>query len=290
MLVVGAAGQLGEAMAAHFSSRRSTVALTRRELELADAAATRQMVREIAPAVLVNCSGFNQVDAAESRQDDAIEANALAVGTLARAAREVGATFVHYSSDFVFDGETDRPYREDDPPHPRSVYAASKLMGEWLAADAPLHYVLRVESLFGGVSKRKSSLDRIIDSIAVSGPVRVFVDRVVSPSFVWDIVAATQAILDRRLAPGIYHCVNSGAATWHDVAVEVQRQLGTDALLVPVSMADVSLPAARPRYCALSNDKLRAAGVTLPAWQEALTRALNERAATTTPSPSTHSH
>ena len=108
---------------------------------------------------------------------------------------------MHYSSDFVFDGESNRPYREDDRPNPRSVYAASKLLGEWFAADARSHYVLRVESLFGGLERRKGSLDKIIESIDAGQPVRAFTDRVVSPSYVWDVAEATTALLRSRPAP-----------------------------------------------------------------------------------------
>ena len=140
-----------------------------------------------------------------------MEANAFAVLTLARAAADVDAVLVHYSSDFVFDGAIDRPYTESDRPAPQSVYAASKLLGEWFAAETPSHYVLRVESLFGGVALRKSSLDRIIDAVVAGGPVKAFVDRVVSPSYAWDVVEATRAMLEARPPAGLYHCVNTGA-------------------------------------------------------------------------------
>ena len=235
------------------------------------------MVSELQPRAIVNCVGYNQVDKAEQDAPTVLEVNAFAVLTLARAAAAANATLVHYSSDFVFDGETDRPYREDDPTGPRSVYAASKLIGEWFAAEAPHHYILRVESLFGGVGPRKSSLDRIIESIAAETTVRVFVDRIVSPSYAVDVAHATVRLLRAAPAPGIYHCVNSGAASWKDVADEVRRQLGSRAPLEPITLDDVKLPAARPRFCALSNEKLRAAGVEMPTWQDALTRALEPK-------------
>lgn len=280
MLILGAAGQLGETMAASFAGQRPTVALTRAHLDLTKANDVRHAIGDLEPGAIVNCAGYNQVDDAEEDARTALEANAFAVRTLAAAAAATGSVLVHFSSDFVFDGETDRPYGEEDRPNPRSVYAASKLLGEWFAADAPSHYVLRVESLFGGIARRKSSLDRIIDSIEAGVSVRVFVDRIVSPSYAWDIAAATSALLRSRPPSGVYHCVNSGAASWHDVACEVRRQLGTAAALEPIRMRDVALKAARPRYCALSNDKLRRAGVAMPTWQDAIGRALQARAAT----------
>lgn len=278
MLVVGAAGQLGQVMAARCRERWTTVTLTRQDVDVTRADQVRRAVERLAPRVIINCVAYNHVDRAEEEAEAALTVNALAVRTLARAAADAGAALVHYSTDFVFDGETDRPYREDDTPQPRSVYAASKLLGEWFAADAPTHYVLRVESLFGGIGKRTSSFDRIVDQVAAGGPVRVFVDRVVSPSYAWDVADATVRLLDMGAASGLYHCVNSGAATWYEVAEEVARQLGVPATLEPIRLEDVTLPAARPRYCALSNDKLRTAGVDMPSWQDALVRDLASRA------------
>jgi dTDP-4-dehydrorhamnose reductase len=276
VVVVGAAGQLGRAMVATLGRDGALVGLTRAELDLTDAVAVAAAMHAHRPRAIVNCAGFNAVDLAEGDPVRAFEANAFAVQALARAAAEAGAAFVHFSTDFVFDGETDRPYVEDDAPEPRSTYAASKLVGEWFAADAPQHYVLRVESLFGGRERRKSSLDRVIDAVE-AGHAKVFVDRVVSPSYVWDVTAATAALLRMPPAAGVYHCVNSGAATWHELAEEVRRQMGVEATLEAIRVSEMKLPAARPRYCALSNEKLRRAGVDMPAWQDAIGRALVER-------------
>jgi dTDP-4-dehydrorhamnose reductase len=103
----------------------------------------------------------------------------------------------------------------------------------------------------------------------------VFVDRTVSPSYAWDVAAATAGVLRLRPPTGLYHCVNTGAATWHDVAAEVRRALGSTSPLDLVTLAEVPLPAPRPRFCALSNEKLQAAGVVMPTWQEALARHLS---------------
>jgi dTDP-4-dehydrorhamnose reductase len=209
VIVLGAAGQLGETIVARFGSSMPTIALTRSALDLTNAADVRRYMSDRRPRVIVNCAGYNQVDLAEDEPEAAMEANAFAVQTLARAAGEIDAVLVQYSSDFIFDGNIDRPYHEDDRPGPQSVYAASKLLGEWFAADAPAHYILRIESLFGGVSRLKSSLDRIIDAIAAGTPVRVFVDRMVSPSYAWDVADATHQLLRLRPQAGVYHCVNT---------------------------------------------------------------------------------
>lgn len=276
VLVTGGAGQLGSTLAALFAARDEVHAFGRGDLDIADGPAVERAVARVRPDVIVNCAAYNDVDGAESDAAAALEGNAFGVLRLARAAAAAGATFVHYSTDFVFDGEADRPYVESDRPRPVSTYGASKLLGEWFAADAPGAYVLRVESLFGGV-RAKSSIDRILDAMRAGQPVRVFVDRTVTPSYVDDVVAATAAILARRPEPGLYHCVNTGVTTWLGVAEEAARLLGVDARLVPVRVADVAMRARRPQYCALSGGKLAAAGIPMPSWQEALSRYLRKR-------------
>ena len=154
------------------------------------------------------------------------------------------------------------------------MYAQSKLIGEWLAADAHRHYVLRVESLFGG-PQRKSSVDRIVDAVRSGQAAPVFVDRVVSPSFVDDVSDASAFVLRTAPEPGVYHCVNSGHATWLAVGQEIVAHLGgSSALLKPISVKDVSLPAPRPQFAALDNAKLARAGYVMPTWQDAIRRYL----------------
>lgn len=278
LVVTGAGGQLGQAIVRRFRADHEVVGLPRAALDLSRHADVLRAMAAERPHVIVNCAAYTNVDGAEEDAMAALDANAFAVRSLARAAVETGAALVHYSTDFVFDGDAAQPYTEDDLPAPQSIYAQSKLLGEWLAADAPRHYVLRVESLFGGPMAR-SSIDRIIDAVSEDRDARVFVDRVVSPSYVDDVADATAALLDRQAPAGVYHCVNTGHATWHEVAVEIARLLERPApRLVPVRVADVKLRAPRPQYAALSNAKLAAAGITMPTWQDALRRHLQARA------------
>ena len=229
---------------------------------------------------MINCAAFNDVDGAESAPVAALAVNAFAPRNLARAAHDSGAVLVHYSTDFVFDGRASQPYDEMATPSPQSTYAASKLFGEWFALDAPRAYVLRVESLFGaadGWTGRVGTLDNIMAGIEAGRDVRVFTDRVVSPSYVPDIAAATRHLVLTRAAPGLYHCVNSGQATWYEVAQAAAQFLGASPTLVPVCVNDVQLKARRPQFCALSNQKLAAAGFAMPSWQDALRRWLAGR-------------
>jgi dTDP-4-dehydrorhamnose reductase len=280
VLVAGARGLLGAAIVREFGDV-DLHAFGHRELDVASDSSVAGVFARVRPDVVINCAAYNDVDRAEREPDAALRTNALGVLSLARAARGGGAILVHYSTDFVFDGEADRPYVEDDAPNPRGVYATSKLLGEWFAGDAALAYVLRVESLFGhpGPSgARRGSLGTIVDRIRAGSEVPVFVDRTVSPTYTVDVARATRELINGKVEPGLYHCVNSGAATWFDVAQEAARLIGRPLKAKPLTLAAAKLAAPRPRYCALSPGRLAAAGSVMPSWQDALARYLNSTA------------
>jgi dTDP-4-dehydrorhamnose reductase len=274
VFVTGAAGRLGTAIIDAFADC-DVEAHTRSSLDITEAAAVHAAVAAAMPSVVINCAAFNAVDEAENRPLEALAVNALAVRTLARAADAAGATLVHYGSDFVFDGHASVPYDEHAVPSPSSTYAVSKLLGDWFALDAARSFVLRVESLFGGPSGwagRRGSFDGIVEGLQHGRPVRVFTDRVVSPSYVHDVARATRHLVDSGAQPGLYHCVNSGHATWYEVAEECARVLGVTPRLEPVTLNQLSLKARRPLFCALANGKLAAAGFPMPTWRDALRR------------------
>lgn len=273
-MVTGAGGQLGTTILRAFSDR-AVIAHTHASLDVTSGEAVSWAVEAAQPDLIVNCAAFNDVDGAEDRPSDALAVNAFAVRSLARAAGDAGATLVHFGTDFVFDGTANEPYTEDVPPSPRSAYAISKLLGEWFALEAPRAFLLRVESLFGmptAWTGRRGTLEGIAQGLEQGRNVKVFTDRVVSPSYVDDVVAATRHLVDSDAPSGLYHCVNSGNATWYDVAQEMGRRLGVVPRLQPITMDQVALKAERPRFCALANGKLAAAGFPMPSWQDALER------------------
>ena len=284
VLVTGAGGQLACAVTARMSAVHQVVALTRAQLDVTRYRDVVDTVRAERPDVVINGAAYNDVDGAEDEPAAALAVNAFGVRALARAAATVDATLVHFSSDFVFDGSATEPYTETAAPNPQSAYAISKLLGEWFAPEAR-HYILRVESLFGGGlqhhahgRQRGSSLDRIADAILAGKEVRAFSDRTVTPSYVDDVVDATSALLASGAPRGLYHCVGSGMGTWLEVSSHLAAALGRSAKIIPVTMASVSLKARRPQFCALSNTKLKSVGVTMPTWQDALGRYANARA------------
>jgi dTDP-4-dehydrorhamnose reductase len=278
VVVFGSAGLLGTEVVREWRAHGHQVhALTRADVDVTADAAVRALVRRLAPDLVINCTAYNLVDEAESRPLDALRANTFAVRSMARGAADADAGFVHYSTDFVFDGLTDRPYVETDAPNPVSAYGASKLLGEWCAADAPRHWVLRVESLFGGTAAR-SSVDRMLDAMRAGQQVKAFADRAVSPSHVGDVAVATRMLVERDCPTGLYHCVNSGYTTWLGIAEAIRDDLQlSTADIVGTSAATTVMRAARPMFAALSNEKLAAVGVAMPTWRDALARHIRSR-------------
>jgi len=272
--VTGARGQLGAALVHEFAQAHQIVAaFGRAELDISDDAKVNALLSPVNPELILNAAAFTDVDACEERPVEALESNAFGVRALARLAQAHGATLVHYSTDFVFDGNASSPYTEEDPPGPRSVYAASKLLGEWFAMDAPRAYVLRVESLFGqapGGGPPKGSAAGIMNTLKAGGTPKVFEDRTITPSYLLDITRATRQLVESKAPVGLYHCVNTGQCTWVEFAREMARLLGLEPRFAQVRMADMKLPASRPMFCALSNDKLRHLGIEMPRWQDSL--------------------
>jgi dTDP-4-dehydrorhamnose reductase len=282
IVITGAAGRLGAALHQEFAAAgHDVIALGRRDLDITVEEQVGTVLKGLRPDAILNCSAYNAVDAAEADPASAFALNAHGPANLARAAREGDALLVHYSTDFVFDGRAREPYSETAATNPLSVYGASKLQGEDEVRRLERHYILRLESLFGGTGIRghRSTIDQIADSILKGLAVRVVRDRTVSPSRVSDVTRASRELLERGAPFGTYHCVNSGFATWYDVALEISRQLFRPADIVPVFASDLVTPALRPRFCALANQKLLSLGIEMPSWGRAIAQHLAIRGA-----------
>ena len=272
-VITGGSGRLGAAMVRAFASGHHPVACPgHADLDITRPDRVRAVVARLRPDVIINCCAYNAVDAAEADPASAYAVNARGPAALAAAAADTGAVLVHFSTDFVFDGEASTPYREDAPTNPISVYGASKLAGEDAVRTLPAHYILRVSSLFGGrgIHGQRATVDYIAGTLLAGGTVRAQVDRWVTPSYVPEVIEATRLLVEGDAPFGTYHCVSSGAATWHDLASAIAHRLGLPARIQGVTAAELRPGAPRPRFCALSNDKLRSIGVPVSAWEASL--------------------
>jgi dTDP-4-dehydrorhamnose reductase len=233
----------------------SVIGLDRASLDITDRDAVDRVVADTAPDVVVNCAAFTAVDRCETEADVARAVNTDAVGHIARACDRVGAHLVHVSTDYVFDGELDRPYRETDPTNPRSVYGRTKLAGEHAAADALADRVTIVRTSWV-CGAHGNNMVKLVLRLARDGSPMSFVDdQRGCPSFAGDLAPALRTLGMQRPG-GIVHVTNSGAVSWFEFVREILVASGRDPDVVqPVSTADLRpvRPAPRPANSVLDN-------------------------------------
>jgi dTDP-4-dehydrorhamnose reductase len=263
LVVTGAAGQLGRDVVAHaLAAGDHVVAVERSSLDITDAGAVRDLLTSERPDAVINTAAFTAVDACESNADHAFAVNGAAVGYLAEACRSVGAHLVHVSTDYVFDGTLDRPYREDDATNPQSVYGRSKLAGE--VAAGPGATIVRTSWVCG---EHGNNMVKLVLRLAAD-PDRALAfvdDQRGHPTFTADLAPALHRLaVDRR--PGVHHVTNQGAVTWYGFVREILAASGHDPDRVrPITTAELDppRPAPRPANSVLDNAAWRAAGLPM---------------------------
>lgn len=292
VLIVGSGGQLGHELA-RLAWDAEVVGATRSgrheadvsciPLDVSSTDAIAEAIARLRPRVVLNASAYTAVDRAESEPDLAFRINGDAPTAMARACAAIAARFVHFSTDYVFDGRGDRPYREDDPTRPVSVYGRSKLAGEngVQASDAdPL--IIRTSWVFSG---RAHNFMRTMLRLGRDRPVlRVVADQWGCPTGAAMLARATRSLVAAPQASGIVHVAGAGATTWHAFAeaiFEEAHALGVIAALPtvePITTADYPTPAARPAYSVLDCARALDLGAELPEWRESLREALGQLA------------
>ncbi|GAB4129349.1 MAG: dTDP-4-dehydrorhamnose reductase [Sideroxydans sp.] len=286
ILLTGANGQVGWELQRTCPAGIELIALTREQLDLTDADAIRRTVRRHCPDIILNPAAYTAVDRAESEPELAQAVNAQAPAVLAEEAGQRGALLVHYSTDYVFDGRQDRPYREDDPPHPQSVYGRSKLAGEEAVRGSGCrHLILRTSWVYG--VHGGNFVKTVLRLAHEREQLRIVADQFGAPTWARLLARTTWQLLPRfrdELA-GVYHLTASGRTSWYEYAqtivAEARRydaRLRDKSLLIqPIATHEYPLPATRPANSCLATDKLRTSfGVTLPDWQEDLHLCLAE--------------
>jgi len=271
ILLTGRNGQVGWELERALAPLGEVIAPDRAQLDLGDTAAIRRAVRETGPAVIVNAAAYTAVDRAESEPEAAARINATAAGILAEEAGRCRALLLHYSTDFVFDGEKRAPYREEDAPHPLNVYGRTKLAGERaIQASGCRHLVLRTSWVYA--SRGSNFLLTVLRLARERGELSIVGDQTGSPTAAHEVAAATAAVLGQEPVPtGTFHLSAAGAASWYDFAREILARTGRREIPVRrITTAEYPTAAQRPRYSVLSNEKIRALGIALPHWRESL--------------------
>jgi dTDP-4-dehydrorhamnose reductase len=277
-LVAGAGGQLGRDLVTALGVEVAWAG-GRSELDVTDAEAVVVTVRRVAPDVIFNAAAYNKVDGAESETARALEVNALGPRLLAQAATEAGALLVHFSTDYVFDGTSTRPYREEDCPHPLGAYGVSKLAGEgFVAGSRCKSLIVRSSGVFGrGGNRQKggSFVERVLEQARAGRPLRVVKDQVFSPTYAPDLARALKGLVEIG-ARGLFHVTNSGECSWHRLAVKTLEVVGLSAPVEEIRSAELAAPARRPSYSVLAPDRYLSLGLPpLRPWDEALAESLS---------------
>ena len=278
ILITGANGQLGHEMRnlLEGDSRFDCIFTDVAELDICDAEAVNRAVTDNRVDYIVNCAAYTQVDKAEDNVELCRKINAGAVENLAQAAAQCGARMIHISTDYVFDGKGYRPYTEEMPPHPQSVYGATKLEGEQaLQRFCPQSVIVRTAWLYSpyGNNFVKTMMRLGVEREELS----VVADQIGSPTCAADLAQAILTILQAEtFVPGIYHFSNEGACSWYDFTVAIHRLAGiTTCRVKPIRSDEYPSRAHRPFYSVLDKSRIKQTyGLTIPHWYESLSHCI----------------
>jgi dTDP-4-dehydrorhamnose reductase len=292
ILVTGINGQVGQELQRTLTYLGEVIGIGRQIWDLAQPESIRQVIGEIKPNLIVNAAAYTAVDKAETETELAKTINAVAPTILAQEAQQLGATLIHLSTDYVFDGRKNTPYLEEDTTNPLGAYGLSKLAGEeGIQAVGGRHIILRTAWVYGTYGK-VNFVKTMLRLGSQRDEIRVVADQIGSPTWAHDI-AQTIAKIAQQLNPeseqnslptGIYNFTNSGVASWYDFAVaifEEAKQLGYSLKIqrvVPIKTSEYPTPASRPAYSVLSTEKISkfVLGTYPPHWREALRQMLVE--------------
>lgn len=287
ILVTGCHGQVGQALSQHLQDlgdvHANIHALGREQLDLADPLSIRQAMQNIRPDMVINAAAYTAVDQAESEEALAMRINAEAPGILAEEVKKIGASLIHYSTDYVFDGSKQGAWTEDDPVSPLSVYGRSKLAGEQaIAAVGVPHVILRTSWVYG--LHGKNFLLTMLRLAQSRDSLSIVDDQIGAPTWSHTIAQATASIV--RQCPeteylgersGIYHLCATGQTSWYGFAQAIFAHPVVEKrpLLKAITTAQYPTPARRPANSVMHTEKFRQHFGELPSWQEALRQCLD---------------
>jgi dTDP-4-dehydrorhamnose reductase len=272
VLITGSGGQLAQEFQTRLPRGKYEIfAPPEGELDISNESDVKKAFYTAYPDLVLNCAAYNDVDGAEKDYDSAYRINALGPKLLAAACREAGSLFVHYSTDYVFDGKKEDLYTEEDIPNPISKYGESKRAGEVFVAESDCHsLILRTSWLYG--PGQQNFLRKLREWARKNKTLRIVTDQISSPTYTADLAAATLTACDAGLE-GFYHVSNSGYAARYEVARYFLERIGLDPIVLPVNTSYFPAGAPRPYFSALSSAKYEAAaGCEMPHWKDAIDR------------------
>lgn len=273
ILVTGSNGQLGKELRALAGAWPAFefIFLGREDLPIDQLEQTKAFFEKTSPFACINCAAYTAVDKAESESEQAFLVNATSVGSLAAACAAVNAKFIHISTDYVFDGRSSSPLKEDDPTGPINVYGASKLEGENLAFQyQPETVVIRTSWVYSEFGN--NFVKTMIRLMRERPAIGVINDQIGTPTYAADLAAAIMQILAaEKFVPGIYHYSNEGEISWYDFAATIKELTGSSCTVNPIPGSSYPTAARRPDYSLLDKTKIKNTyGLSIPAWKDSL--------------------
>lgn len=279
IVVIGSTGQLGTDLMKALRNGHEVTGLTHGDIETTDYNSCLTL-KQFTPDLVVNTAAFHKTDQCEEEPLKTFFVNALGARNTATVSKEIGATIVFISTDYVFDGAKNEPYTEDDTPNPINTYGISKLAGEFYTKQNPKHYIFRVASLFGiaGASgKGGNFVETMITKAKKNEPISVVDDMWMSPTYTKDAALTIEKVMDSQLPFGTYHATNLGYCSWFEFAQEIFKITGLSPNLKSVKTQDTQTKARRPQFSALKSVSLSEHGVQIRDWKEALHDYLKEK-------------
>ncbi|MEM6253699.1 MAG: dTDP-4-dehydrorhamnose reductase [Cyanobacteria bacterium P01_D01_bin.156] len=285
LLLVGSQGQVGQELSSSLKKLGNVISWSRHDIDLCNINDIIPKITALHPDAIINAAAYTAVDKAETEPELAYRINRDAPEQMALAAQKCGTTLIHISTDYVFDGLKGLPYKETDETNPGSVYGASKLAGEEAIQRVDGKYVILRTAWVHGAQGKGNFVKTILRLAKERALLTIVEDQVSTPTWAQDIANTITTVLPAldKNTYGVYHCTNSGVASWYDLAiaaVEEARHLGVPLKvkeIKPITTEEYPLPAKRPAYSAMSNVKLRnLIGTTLPYWRDSLRSMLTE--------------
>ncbi|MFE0559239.1 dTDP-4-dehydrorhamnose reductase [Paenibacillus sp. NPDC058910] len=269
IIVTGAQGQLGQEVIRQFQLQHKIYGYNSKDLDVTDIVSVYECMNSIKPDIIVNCAAYNSVDDAESNPHVAKNVNVIGPKNIAEVSQHLDAVMVHFSSDFVFDGEAKVPYRENDPTRPINIYGQTKLDGEQhVKYLCEKHIIIRTAWLYG--SPRKNFFNSIIEQARKQKTISVVEDQVGNPTYLPDLVMQLVRIIDQEVY-GLYHCSGNGYSSKYEFAKRILSLMKLKAEAIPVRTNDYPIKARRPKFSALSNSLLESCvSHKMPYWEDSL--------------------
>lgn len=280
ILVTGGNGQLGTALRlAAAKSHHRYLFTDIAELDITSAKSVEEFVQCNNIEIIVNCAAYTAVDKAESEEAKAEEINHKAVATLSEVCKHHSATLIHISTDYIFSGEADAPYTEEDTPAPLNAYGRTKLAGERAIAESGCNaIILRTSWLYSEFGRNFCKTMR--ELTATRTEIKVVADQFGTPTYAGDLAEAIVEIIEsgQYTKFGIYNYSNEGECSWYDFACEIAKQSGNNGCkITPCTTADYPTKAQRPHYSVLDKSKAKATfGFTISQWQESLAKCIKK--------------